>query len=307
MTSCASRRAPWCDCAMRSARASTSTSGNATDACASPPSRGTTSSATSPRSASRSRSPSAPLGSCCWRSPIRPRRPRSCVASAEDPLTPRAPTLEELATQLGRDPRTDWAMSFGEREEGLAAAAVPIRDQAGAVSAALSISGPTARLTAERLRRSAHSWLPPPRPSARRRDGRLRHVRRESAALQQSADFGSAHVSSGRRISSNRSSREARRRRGDTQCGNDSAARVDDRGCGRRDPLLALAHRRRPSVGADLVELLPQPGALGAFGRTGRIVQRTTQLKFLDLSISERQEQLAGGSHAQGKGATRAG
>jgi DNA-binding IclR family transcriptional regulator len=71
------------------------------------------------------------------------------VASA--PLSPRAPSLDELTTQLDEISRTDWAMSFGEREEGLAAAAVPIRDQAGAVNAALAISGPTARLTADRF------------------------------------------------------------------------------------------------------------------------------------------------------------
>ena len=42
-------------------------------------------------------------------------------------------------------------MSFGEREEGLAAAAVSIRGRAGDVVAALTISGPSARLTAERF------------------------------------------------------------------------------------------------------------------------------------------------------------
>jgi DNA-binding IclR family transcriptional regulator len=47
--------------------------------------------------------------------------------------------------------RTGWAVSFGEREEGLAAAAVPIRNRAGMVDATLTISGPTARLTEERL------------------------------------------------------------------------------------------------------------------------------------------------------------
>lgn len=71
------------------------------------------------------------------------------VAAA--PLSPRAPTLDELTGQLEEILRTDWAMSFGEREEGLAAAAVPIRDQSGTVNAALAISGPTARLTAERF------------------------------------------------------------------------------------------------------------------------------------------------------------
>jgi len=70
---------------------------------------------------------------------------------AREPLTPRAPTADELVAQLEQIRLTEWSMSFGEREEGLAAAAVPIRNRAGAVHAALSISGPTARLTAERL------------------------------------------------------------------------------------------------------------------------------------------------------------
>lgn len=71
------------------------------------------------------------------------------VAAA--PATPRAPSVDELTTQLGEILRTEWAMSFGEREEGLAAAAVPIRDRAGGVTATLAISGPTARLTADRF------------------------------------------------------------------------------------------------------------------------------------------------------------
>jgi DNA-binding IclR family transcriptional regulator len=70
---------------------------------------------------------------------------------AREPLTARAPNLEDLTAQLDEIRESGWSMSFGEREEGLAAAAVPIRDQAGGVSAALAISGPTARLTAERL------------------------------------------------------------------------------------------------------------------------------------------------------------
>lgn len=93
---------------------------------------------------------------------------------AKEPLTPRAPTLDELTAQLDEIRETEWSMSFGEREEGLAAAAVPIRDPAGAVTAALAISGPTARLTADRfatLRAQlaatahevsvAHGWTPP--------------------------------------------------------------------------------------------------------------------------------------------------
>ena len=70
---------------------------------------------------------------------------------AKEPLTPRAPTLDELTAQLSDIRATGWSVSFGEREEGLAAGAAPIRDQAGVVHAALTISGPTARLTADRL------------------------------------------------------------------------------------------------------------------------------------------------------------
>ena len=70
---------------------------------------------------------------------------------AGTPVTPRAPSVEDLTAQLGNIVASGWSMSFGEREEGLAAAAVPIRDQDSAISAALSISGPTARLTADRF------------------------------------------------------------------------------------------------------------------------------------------------------------
>lgn len=70
---------------------------------------------------------------------------------AKEPLTPRALAADHLADQLEEIRRTGWAVSFGEREEGLAAAAVPIRSRAGTVDATLTISGPTARLTEERL------------------------------------------------------------------------------------------------------------------------------------------------------------
>jgi IclR family KDG regulon transcriptional repressor len=70
---------------------------------------------------------------------------------AREPLTPRAPTVDQLTAELERIRTTEWSMSFGEREEGLAAAAVPIRDLNGTVHAALSISGPTPRLTADRF------------------------------------------------------------------------------------------------------------------------------------------------------------
>jgi DNA-binding IclR family transcriptional regulator len=100
---------------------------------------------------------------------------------AREPLTPRAPSAEELAEQLASIRDTEWAVSFGEREEGLAAGAVPIRTPAGGVQAALSISGPTVRLSAERLDALrpqlsaagrqisvALGWAPPPtRPEER--------------------------------------------------------------------------------------------------------------------------------------------
>jgi DNA-binding IclR family transcriptional regulator len=106
------------------------------------------------------------------------------VAAA--PLSPRAPSLDELTAQMDEIQRMDWATSFGEREEGLAAAAVPIRGRAGDVSAALAISGPTARLTAERFEAlrpqlsaagheisSAQGWTsPPPVPVSRAAAGR---------------------------------------------------------------------------------------------------------------------------------------
>jgi DNA-binding IclR family transcriptional regulator len=70
---------------------------------------------------------------------------------ASNPLSPRAAAPNELATQLVAIGASEWSTSFGEREEGLAAAAVPIRNHAGDVVAALSVSGPTARLSAERF------------------------------------------------------------------------------------------------------------------------------------------------------------
>ena len=44
-----------------------------------------------------------------------------------------------------------WATSIGERENGVAAVAAPVTDSTGRVVAALCISGPTTRLTPERL------------------------------------------------------------------------------------------------------------------------------------------------------------
>ena len=78
-------------------------------------------------------------------------RSREFRRAAATPASPRAPGVDDLIGQLDEIVATDWAMSFGEREEGLAAAAVPIRDHGGHVVAALTISGPSTRLTAERF------------------------------------------------------------------------------------------------------------------------------------------------------------
>lgn len=48
-----------------------------------------------------------------------------------------------------------YAVSHGEREDGLSAVAVPVTGQSGAVVAALSLSGPSLRFPAERVRQFA--------------------------------------------------------------------------------------------------------------------------------------------------------
>jgi DNA-binding IclR family transcriptional regulator len=57
----------------------------------------------------------------------------------------------ELAAQLERIRDERWAVSVGERENGVAAAASPVVDSRDRVVAALCISGPTTRLTVQGL------------------------------------------------------------------------------------------------------------------------------------------------------------
>jgi DNA-binding IclR family transcriptional regulator len=57
-------------------------------------------------------------------------------------------TLREWIAKARAD---GWAVSHGEREEGLSAVAVPVTGRSGAVVAALALSGPTLRFTAERV------------------------------------------------------------------------------------------------------------------------------------------------------------
>ena len=60
-----------------------------------------------------------------------------------------------LERDLERVRARGYATAVDELELGLAAIAAPVRDAGGEVVAALSISGPTARLTPERIERLA--------------------------------------------------------------------------------------------------------------------------------------------------------
>ena len=59
--------------------------------------------------------------------------------------------LATLREWIARARRDGYAVSHGEREEGLSAVAVPVSGRSGAVVAALALSGPTVRFTAERV------------------------------------------------------------------------------------------------------------------------------------------------------------
>jgi DNA-binding IclR family transcriptional regulator len=71
-------------------------------------------------------------------------------AASDRTSLPNAPGAD-LAGQLERIRADGWATSVGEREEGVAAIASTVRDSTGRVVAALCISGPTIRLTRDRL------------------------------------------------------------------------------------------------------------------------------------------------------------
>ncbi len=68
-------------------------------------------------------------------------------------LTPHTITSQrDLETQIQAAARDGYASSVEELEEGLNAVAAPVRDHTGAVIAALSVSGPVYRFTADRMR-----------------------------------------------------------------------------------------------------------------------------------------------------------
>ena len=86
------------------------------------------------------------------------RRPSPAARRAGDAARPgRAPSPggeEHLATLrewIAAARRDGYAVSHGEREEGMSAVAVPVTGRSGAVVAALALSGPTLRFTAERV------------------------------------------------------------------------------------------------------------------------------------------------------------
>lgn len=59
--------------------------------------------------------------------------------------------LETLLRWVADARRDGYAVSHGEREDGISAVAAPVTGRSGAVIAALALSGPTLRFTAERV------------------------------------------------------------------------------------------------------------------------------------------------------------
>lgn len=72
------------------------------------------------------------------------------LPDGELPAPPRGRSLSrpELEADLTETVRRGWAMTWEELEEGLVAVAAPVHARDGAVVAAVSVSGPTTRITA---------------------------------------------------------------------------------------------------------------------------------------------------------------
>jgi DNA-binding IclR family transcriptional regulator len=64
-------------------------------------------------------------------------------------------TREALAAELDEVLRRGWAVADQELEPGLVAIAAPVRDASGHVVAAVSVSGPSVRLSADRITHTA--------------------------------------------------------------------------------------------------------------------------------------------------------
>ncbi|QTH41231.1 IclR family transcriptional regulator [Cohnella sp. LGH] len=76
-------------------------------------------------------------------------------AVLSDPAWPAQLERESIAKQLDDIAAAGYATSFEEREPGAAAAAAPIFSRSGKLVAALSVSGPSNRLTPDRMREFA--------------------------------------------------------------------------------------------------------------------------------------------------------
>ncbi|RXT05669.1 IclR family transcriptional regulator [Ammoniphilus sp. CFH 90114] len=69
----------------------------------------------------------------------------------QDPAWPETIDKENYVEQLKRIEQTGYATSVEEREQGTSAVAAPVFNRMGDVVAALSVSGPAARLTIEKM------------------------------------------------------------------------------------------------------------------------------------------------------------
>ncbi|HEX6516984.1 MAG TPA: IclR family transcriptional regulator [Nocardioidaceae bacterium] len=88
-----------------------------------------------------------------WLSP----RERHSLAAASHRADPDAAPFDDATweEELALTRQRGWAESDGEREHGVSAIAAPVRDHAGAVVAAMVLSGPTIRFTDPAVRAAA--------------------------------------------------------------------------------------------------------------------------------------------------------
>ncbi|MDR1977311.1 MAG: hypothetical protein LBQ42_01105, partial [Synergistaceae bacterium] len=71
---------------------------------------------------------------------------KKLASVTENTITDKETFLKELAVIRARD----YAISYGEREDGIISVAVPILDRHGNAACALSLAGPALRFTEER-------------------------------------------------------------------------------------------------------------------------------------------------------------
>jgi len=84
-----------------------------------------------------------------------PEPARSDLVSLARGYTTSTPTGERLRRQLAAVRKRGWASSAGEREEGVGSVSAPLLGSQGELLAAVSISGPTTRLTRVAAKRYA--------------------------------------------------------------------------------------------------------------------------------------------------------